>query len=46
MKKAEKDKKISEDFSKKLQKGLQNTIEDISSNVSLICQKKEKMLLD
>ena len=46
LKKVEKDKKVSEDFSKKLQKSLQNSIEEINSTINLICQKKEKSLLD
>lgn len=46
LKKVEKDKKISEDFSKKLQKSLQNFIEEINLSINLICQKKEKSLLD
>lgn len=46
IKKTEKDKKISEDISKRLQKYLQNCIDIMSNTVSTISKKKEQALLD
>ena len=45
IKKYEKDKKISEDFSKKIQKSLTTVIDLITSNITKSCEKKEKALL-
>ena len=44
IKQAEKDKKLSEDVSSRFQKTLQNVLDSISNNLSVICKKKEASL--
>jgi ribosome recycling factor len=44
IKKAEKNKQISQDLSLKLQKSLQNTFDKTSDNIEILCKKKEQAL--